>query len=306
MSTSKPLKVLVISDGKPGHYNQSLGLAEAMQRHCSAAGSGDLIIEQCAPLSFSQNLSLLLGLASLKRLCPQAIDADFVIAAGHRCHFSLWAISRAAQAKSVVLMKPSLPLNCFDYCIVPEHDGLKSNRRNVIQSRGALNRVVYRGEEKNQQFILLGGPSKHYHWDEADIVSQLQTVLASSTGSWQLVSSRRTPESSLALVSEALPQLTITRPDDVASDWLAKQMPSVQRCWVSPDSVSMVYECLTAQAEVGVLGLNPILNQGQASKQARNIQQLSQQGLLANTADALTPAAGFNEAERCASQLLSA
>lgn len=301
MSNSTSLKVLIISDGKPGHYNQSLGLAEAMQRQHSV----QLTIEQCAPLSFGQNLRLRLGLASLEKLCPQALNADFVIAAGHRCHFSLWALSRAVGAKAVVLMQPSLPLSCFDYCIVPEHDGLKSNRRNVIQSRGALNRVVYQGEEKSQQFILLGGPSKHYHWDEAGIVSQLQAVLLSNAETWKLVSSRRTPESSLALIAEALPQLTIVRPDDVASDWLARQMPSVQRCWVSPDSVSMVYECLTAQAEVAVLALEPMLKQGEPSKQAKNIQQLSQQGLLANGAEGLTPTEDFNEAERCARQLLS-
>jgi hypothetical protein len=67
----------------------------------------------------------------------------------------------------------------------------------------------------------------------------------------------------------------------------------------------MLYECLTAQAEVGVLHLEPIIKGKGATRQALNVAKLVQAGLVADLPEQLSVAETFNEAERCAALLLA-
>lgn len=299
MPNSTPINILIISDGKPGHYNQSLGLAEAMQRLHGA----EVSIEQISPLGKGQSLGLLLGLKKLPSVCPQAIKADYIIAAGHRCHLSLLALSRASNAKSVLMMKPSWPLSWFDYCVIPEHDGLLGSDR-VLVTKGAVNRIVYRGEKKSLQLILLGGPSKHFKWDEDLVVSQLQQITqVQATQEWQLVTSRRTPVEFVLRLQEEFDGLKLVQPVDVDSNWLASQLPLASHCWVSQDSMSMIYECLTAQAELGLIKL-PLAAGDKPNKVSLGVQQLVTEGFIADGIKPATQSCFLAEAERCAGLIL--
>lgn len=238
--------------------NQSLGLVHALQRGMAeqpSLQSACIDYEIVEPLNVVQSALLYLGLSKAPDSWPE--HCDVLIAAGHACHSSLIAAKKHYKAKSVLLMKPSLPLSCFDVCIVPAHDEV-AKADNVIVTEGALNPVVYGGEKKHLNMMLIGGPSKHFHWDDKQVLLQIKQQLekqAEVSKDWLLISSRRTPDSFYQLLHQEELPLTLLKPDDVEAGWLATQFPFANECWVSPDSVSMVYEALTAEAKVSVFSL---------------------------------------------------
>jgi mitochondrial fission protein ELM1 len=164
------------------------------------------------------------------------------------------AAGRTCGGKTVVMMKPSLPCSLFDLCVVPEHDDVKASVR-VLVTRGVLNRIrptpdkdPYRG------LILLGGPSKHYRWDDTTLLVQLREITSETRIHWTLATSRRTPDSMLQLLREDLPEVVDIVPwQETDKDWLPRQLDQAFRVWISEDSVSMVYEAMTSGAHCGLL-----------------------------------------------------
>ena len=97
----KTLTLWLLGDGKPGHENQSLGLADALSRRVpcevhrvSIAGKRGIVTRVKAALQASEGLPV----------------PDLVIGAGHATHFALLWLARKHRARSIVLMKPSLPM----------------------------------------------------------------------------------------------------------------------------------------------------------------------------------------------------
>ncbi|WP_324778926.1 mitochondrial fission ELM1 family protein [Thiobacillus sedimenti] len=240
------LSVWVISDAKPGHLNQSLGLAEALAR--------------AAPSTVHTLPALPAWRAWLALLLKRAPGGDLpspdlIIGAGHATHLTLLAARRARGGRTVVLMKPSLPRRWFDLCILPAHDGIAADRRTLV-TEGALNRVRPAAEHDPQcGLLLIGGPSPHFEWDADALHLQLRSILARTPETrWVLTTSRRTPADFAAGVPPA-PNLAIVPHTETAPDWLPAQLARCGNVWVTPDSASMVFEALSAGAAVGVFDL---------------------------------------------------
>jgi mitochondrial fission protein ELM1 len=294
----RSLTLWLIGDGKPGHENQSLGLAEAMQRHAacdiyriSITGKGGIIGRVLAALAQSAGLP----------------KPDFIIAAGHATHLALVCLSRKYQAKSIVLMRPSLPLRCFDLCIAPSHDfPKKPTRKNLILTRGAINRVHASDSPKTGKLILIGGPSKTHGWDGEAMLDMLARITADDCG-WQLTDSRRTPEGFLDQARVRLEGREIFSCQQTPPDWLPSKLREADEVWVSEDSVSMIYEALSSGARVGLL---PVPRLKPNSRVLLGIDELIEQRFLTpfsawQKAGHLTPAAEIlKEAERCAGIVL--
>ena len=124
--------------------------------------------------------------------------------------------------------------------------------------------------------MLLGGISAHYRWDDRDLVDQVQ-MLASvrSDVNWRLTTSPRTPDGTLQLLREALSgNVEIVPFNEAPLDWLPGQLRQAGQVWVTPDSVSMLYEALTGGAAVGIFDLERIGN----GRVARGVEQLLGEG----------------------------
>ncbi|MBA4503633.1 mitochondrial fission ELM1 family protein [Marinobacterium marinum] len=286
-------QVWIVSDGKPGHLNQSRGLAEALARRC------DVDISEQPPLGRLQALRLCFG-SGLPRMDDKPA---LIVGAGHATHLSLLALRRFYRTPVVVLMQPSLSTGFFDLCLIPEHDR-PSQRPNIVPTRGALNRMQPGVKTPGSGVVLVGGPSKHFAWDEVAVLEQVEALLAADTREWLVGSSRRTP----AHTEQALAALC--GPDFVPAaqtgpDWLPSQLAGTEVCWVTQDSASMVYEALTAGCRVGVL----TLDEGADNRVSRGVDGLRKQGIVSASPDwqlrhVTEPAAVFNEAERCAEYIL--
>ncbi|MBB5350636.1 hypothetical protein HNR46_000864 [Haloferula luteola] len=270
---SRPLSLCVLTDGKPGHQNQSLGLAEAIARRL--------------PAEISQ-LPVPTGKLGSWRLLPTPQPPpDLFIGAGHRTHAPLLQLSRRTGAPCVVLMKPSLPLGFFDLCLVPEHDLQRRIAANVLPTKGALNRVppTDPARPRHGGLLLIGGPSGSHSWDGPATLRRIRHLVAHSPHlPWMATDSRRTPASFLDELAAAVPELSIHPHTQTGPDWLPQHLASAQEVWVTEDSVSMIYEALSSGASVGLL---PVPRWKKSpSRVARGIDQLVATGWLTRYDDA--------------------
>jgi hypothetical protein len=282
------LQILVISDGKAGHENQSLGLAEALARRCPA---------KIQTLQLDMKKWIFFRLRAVVAKAAGLPRPHLVIAAGHATHPAAIWIARKYGARSISLMKPSLPISSFDLCICPEHDFIgKPVPHNVITTKGALNRVLPGKGEKLGKLFLIGGPSKTHDWNAAALTAQIKKV--AGDGAWQAADSRRTPEGYLSGLKKELPTLEIFPHQQTQPGWLAGKLATLETIWVTEDSVSMIYEALSSGAEVGVLEM-PRLKPN--ARVIRGLEALRAEGFF----DMENPPRPLAEADRCAALLAS-
>ena len=295
------LVVWRLTDGKPGHESQSLGLVEAF---------ADRVETEMRTLRAPGVM------ASLGCLCtggfPLAAshpDPDLIIGAGHATHLGLVAARRARGGRAIVLMTPTLPRRCFDLCLIPEHDQPPASD-DIIVTRGALNRI--RPRKRAQQdlgLILVGGPSRHFAWRDDDVIQQIAQLLqAEAATPWTLTTSRRTPPAlAERLLGMGDKRLRVLPFEETSAGWIAEQLDRAGSVWVSEDSASMVYEALTSGAAVGLL----TLQRSRPSRLSKGLDNLARSGWLTRFEDwqkgnALTPPpTPLNEAARCAAAILS-
>ena len=296
-----PLVVWIISDGKPGHLNQSRGMAEALARILPTD------IRIIPAVSRGQAVWRL-----LPKRWPTADlpHPDLIVGAGHATHLSLLAARRATGSPTAVLMKPSLPRRWFDFLIVPAHDQIEADARTFV-SQGALNRitpVLSPGPARAQRgLILVGGESRHFEWNSDAVATQIRSVLARTPElRWTLTTSRRTPDDFVSRLPH-FDTLEVVPHTATSPDWLLARLAESGTVWVTPDSVSMVTEALTAGADVGVFDLpvNPksrvgwaVAELADAHRITRFIQWCAHGTLYPNT----VPLA---EADRCANWILA-
>jgi mitochondrial fission protein ELM1 len=281
-----PTRILVISDGKAGHENQSLGLAEAMARLRPA---------EIHTLRLDMGKGFLGRLKSAVAAAAKHPRPHFVIAAGHATHPAALLAARKYGARSICLMKPSLPVSWFDVCICPEHDFIGMPvPPNVITSKGALNRVRPAEGGRSGKIFLIGGPSKTHGYDEGALVARIREIAAD--GGWQVADSRRTPETFLPALKKELPGLTVFPHRETQPGWLAAKLSTAESVWVTEDSVSMIYEALTGGAKVGVLDM-PRLRPD--ARVISGLDALKAEGYF----DAHDPPPPLAEADRCAATL---
>jgi mitochondrial fission protein ELM1 len=296
-----PLEIHVLSDGKPGHENQSFGLAEAIGRlrpvRISKIALGGV------PGPFAR---LKKAFAETKHLPAPRL----LIGAGHAVHPSLLALSRRHDVPCVLLMKPTLPAALFDLCLIPEHDlGDREPPDHVIATLGALNRVPPPSlQQRHGGLFLLGGPSSSHGWNGQAIQEAVCAIVAAcGNRPWRATDSRRSPAGTLETLAASCPALAVFPHADTGRDWLPQRLGEAAEVWVTEDSVSMIYEALSSGARVGLL---PVPSLKKAGRVARGIAKLADGGYVTRFAG-WSPQSGLagpprvlREADRCAGIVL--
>lgn len=297
----EPVTIWAIADGRPGHWNQVRGLVEALSRRVMVRD-----IAMTAP-------SRLQSTADLFKRRWHATDRypnpDFIIGAGHATHLPMLIARTSRGGRAIVLMRPTFPANMFDLCFVPETQ-IRKPHPNIVGTRGAINRVRRADSVDSEAgLILVGGPSRHVRWDSKSVLEQVFEVCTRSGDMhWQVSTSRRTPDDMLqALCDLGLLNATIIDGCRTEPDWLPETLGRTTTAWVTADSVSMVYESLTAGAAVGLLNV-PLRKR--SGKIARSIASLTERQELTTfedwqrTRQLVRPISDFNEADRCANEML--
>lgn len=292
----KPRVIWVLCDGKPGHENQSLGLAEALQRRV-ACEIHRIQLERAV---------IWTRLRQAVRMAEKLPAPDFLFGAGHATHVPLWWLARNTGAKSVVLMKPSLPLAFFDFCIAPYHDFPEGFQHpKVMLTHGALHRVTPGTELRSGGLILIGGPAQNAAWEGSTMEAILDSVV--QDGNWIIGDSRRTPSGWLNGLRGKWPNVQVVSHASTGSDWVRERMQRAEQVWVTEDSVSMICEAVGSGAQVGVL---PMPGGAQRLRVKRGIDGLVNAGYAVRletwekTRCLTHPVVPLHEAERCAQWLM--
>jgi len=292
------MHIVYVSDGKAGHRSQALGLFQAMQRQQANATFEEVSINDLPIISLIKAL-----FSSKTSLLQQA--PDFIFGVGSHTHFRVWLLGKVfKKANTVILMKPNLPIAWFDYAVIPEHDGILSNER-VIVTRGALNPI--RNENRHQAgriLIALGGSSKRHQWNHEKVLLSVQKIVECNSNSGIiLTTSRRTPVGFTDILKQQsfAKRLQICPVEQTPQGWIFEEMQKAEAVWVTEDSVSMIYEALTAGCRVGVIAMDRL----KQDRITNSVDILLEKKLIANVFDInlLPEGQVLQEADRVVYQL---
>ncbi len=224
-------KIVILSDGKAGHFKQSEVVAEILADFKEFHGQAGLkfeteriYVEYRSPF----HRTVLFCLAFLMKpwiqgrlhwLAPfftpetqkaiEQANADFIIAAGSGLAPLQMLLAQETGAKKIVIMNPPFPycMTDYDLAIVPAHDGgqvPKRTLRSVIMPSG------YKAHERGpdvQQLqeklgegtkpkiaVFLGGATRDYDLMVSDMEKLCSTLkrAASRAGDFMITTSRRT------------------------------------------------------------------------------------------------------------------
>ncbi|MBD1231168.1 mitochondrial fission ELM1 family protein [Acinetobacter seifertii] len=292
------MHIVYVSDGKAGHRSQALGLFQAMQRQQANATFEEVSIHDLPIFSLINAF-----FSSKKSLFKQV--PDFIFGVGSHTHFRVWLLGKIfKKAKTVILMKPNLPIAWFDYAVIPEHDGIPANSR-VIVTRGALNPI--RNENRHQKariLIALGGSSKRHQWNQEKVLLSVQQIVEHNPNSEIiLTTSRRTPAKFIDILRQQsfAQYLQICPVEQTPQGWIFEEMQKAEAVWVTEDSVSMIYEALTAGCRVGVITMDRL----KQDRITNSVDVLLEKKFIANVSDINLLPEGqlLQEADRVVHQL---
>lgn len=312
------MHMLYVSDGKAGHRAQALGLFAALQQQRSTArlhevSIGDLPLSgllfallcywlRCCFSIIVQSQKPPVQIPQLPQLQP-----NWIVGVGSHSHLRVMLLKCCfPHSKSIILMKPSWPLGCFDAVIAPQHDGLQPSST-VFCTLGVLNPL--QNEQRHQRgriLIAVGGSSKRHRFESAAVLQQIQQIVAQHPQAQILLTtSRRTPADFLSQLQAQISatQLAVYPVAQTPQGWIFEQMQLAEAFWVTEDSVSMLYEGLTAGCRVGVIAVMRL----KQDRVTRGVDGLLQKGrIAASTQLAQLPSAKpLNEAARVATWLLN-
>ncbi|MDR0476486.1 MAG: mitochondrial fission ELM1 family protein [Desulfobulbaceae bacterium] len=296
------MKIVAFFDGRPGHEKQTKGILEAVAALCP------LHVEDVhlPPNSWFKNI-LLSGNTSLFS------GADLLLGTGTATHAPMLAAKLRHRWPVATAMAPE-PLWrwAFDLCFVPVHDSVKA-AKNIFPTIGPATPLTDRGRhDAARGLILVGGTDpKSHSWNDHEIIGNIMEILAAEKDiTWHISSSPRTPaitETALSLLPEQFPSCRFFPYKETPAGWVENEYDASGQVWVTADSISMIYEALTAGCAVGLL---PVSWRQPGNKFQRSIDYLVEHDFIRLLADWRTgnrlqpPPAPLAEARRCAEEIV--
>lgn len=309
--TPKEWHVVALLDGRPGHEKQTLGIIQALQEKVPVQLIKINVSNFTVFDKVTQTCRLFLPGVGLSH--PQLDKADLLIGTGSRTHLPMLLYKKKYALPAVTCMTPPKHLRkCFDLCFVPEHDGEKEDG-NIMLTIGAPNSSQNkRQHQKECGLILLGGVDpKSHRWESCQVIKMVEKIVKTDSQKlWTISSSPRTPPDTSAMIRHLAGKyknIQFFDYTDTPRGWIEKQYDKNNEVWVTADSISMIYEAITAGCSVGVFPMEWIKEN---SKFKRNENVLIEKRLVTTfmsweqgsmLQDNRTE---LNEAQRCADRIL--
>ena len=152
------------------------------------------------------------------------------------------------------MLRPSYKINSFDLIIAPEHDFRRRNLpKNVILFQGSLAPTSQTPIDENKAIIAIGGPSKHYKFNEEILIKQVHYILSVyPKHQFEIFNSRRTPDTLNIKLKDGLNNFSNVKFIDLNSPESDKFQDSINKSslkFVTPDSSNLVFEALSANGQ---------------------------------------------------------
>lgn len=276
----EPRRILILSDGRPGHLNQSIAFA----RHLGYA-------YDICPVRFrwrgAKALSYLLDWCrcypvALFETGEYASSAAAVVSAGSETYFANKALARKLGAKSVAIMLPKGYVYNFDLIVAQQHDN-PPHRKNILCLPVNLSYVEPQGlakptPGKRVVSLIIGGDSRKSRLEADALRDQLPQVfnLFPEYDVWLTTSRRTSPEleSVLREFDYAFSVYYSERQLNPIPDFLEHS----EYVFITADSTSMISEAVSfGVAAVEILAIDP---RTKDKKLYRFIKSLENEGCL--------------------------
>ena len=209
---------------------------------------------------------------------------DIIVGAGNGTHkHMLTAKKKHHGAKTIVLMKPSIrPTQWFDVAIIPDMDKYYlGTPKNVISTKGVLSKYSDQEINKKTGLMVIGGKSRHFHFRKKVIQHQIEWLLNDKFADyqWKITTSPRSPDMA---TPEHKGNAEFFDWKETSEDWLTNEMQKNEITFLTPESVSVLYEALSTKTQVYVFHHEKHNSEyGEAStKVSKNIDKLKKDGSL--------------------------
>jgi uncharacterized protein len=306
------LKIIAFFDGRPGHEKQTRGILREL---------GQMVDIDLTEVKVSRRniLAELLDLAGLfissrDRREKGAPAANLLLGTGSQTHVPMLKMKQVTGAPAVTCMTPASYLrNFFDLCFVPYHDGIAAGA-NIMITTGPPNCAGPAGKKDSRKgLILIGGiDRKSHHWNSTEIAGYVRQLTGAEPAiGWTVATSPRTPVetvTALDAVAHDMTNVALRRFADTGPGWIEERYAECLKVWVTADSMSMVYEALSAGCRVGLL---PVRWTAEKNKFRRSAEYLIENGLAVPLSAWLAGREGewperepLNEAKRCAEEIV--
>lgn len=307
------MNITVFFDGSPGHEKQSLALVRALQTMLEVEVR-HVAVDSLSPFNRLVDTCRLFLLRDGGCRYPALGAADLLIGTGSRTHIPLLSCRKKYGVPAITCMTPDFHLrHMFDLCFVPRHDGVRAGANIFVTDGPPVLPMPEYPRDPAAGLILLGGIDRRSHfWNTAEVISYVQTIASRSPEiRWHLSSSPRTPEQTVQEVKDLaarLDNVVFFHYRDTPRGWIEEQYARARTVWVTADSMSMMYEALTAGCRVGVL---PLAWKHQKNKFQKSIDFLVEKELAVTYAAwqrgeaSWREEVNFNEAKRCAQAIVA-
>ncbi|HEM55244.1 MAG TPA: hypothetical protein ENO30_00630 [Thermodesulfobium narugense] len=203
------MKIIILSEGRPGHYNQAISLAKSIGL--------DYEIKNIPFVDFRTEIVRIFDNFISKKLARQLFIKFLdtkpekyigAIGAGNRVHPFLALFKKATGLPTISIFYPKFLPDIFDMVIVPYHDRAPDNPK-IHRIFGA---IYFKEKLKNEEInefkaklgsdgpwisIVIGGNSKHHRFESNKIIEGLELLFKNENlknYKYLLSTSRRTPE----------------------------------------------------------------------------------------------------------------
>lgn len=212
--SSREHSIVVLSDNKAGHLNQSMAVASWLKEELNKRGLRSSLPYQekeeiktlkpsyrykCCPVFLNIALK-----SKLYKLFPEkllgfcltgesfceisAVPVDYLISCGNSLSALNVIIKYINLSKNIIIMKPALPISNFDLAVIPAHDGTKA-ADNVVITRAAPN-IINRGlrasdvggisskldRNKKTLSLFFGGDTRFFKYQDSFIEFLILTL----------------------------------------------------------------------------------------------------------------------------------
>ena len=288
MSRTGITRALVLSDGRPGHFNQSIAL-------CRLLGVAFEVVEVSFRSGLARAVSHLfdffqLRSESLLRVGEFDADCQLVVSAGSRTYYANKVLAAKLGARSVAVLAPRGYRWDYDCLVIPDYDAAKPLPQVVttpvnlsylderlVAKRVAEFRERHPAGDKPAWGVIIGGDSGGSKMDAGKMAAALDRIEAMRTGEelW-VTTSRRTP-AAVETDLRGRPVGFLHLYSEEAYNPIPAFVQLCDRLFVTGDSTAMLSECVTAgSAAVDVL---LVANKTEA-KQHRFVRRLAKRGAV--------------------------
>jgi hypothetical protein len=269
------LRVLILSDGKAGHLNQSIAFAKLKGLEF------DVLEFQNSLKPLTYLLDFLGIYINLFALHVEDKNYKAVVSAGSSTYYANRYLAKKLGIKSIAIMMPrGFRLKGFDYILALKHDNPKQ-ANNIITLPIALATSEAKGHIKDSGVpslgIILGGNNSVFEMKKEDIKKVLDSIFANYPEHLKYITtSRRTPKEVEELLEDYSFDYKLIYSQNPSINPIPDFLKLCSELFITIDSASMLSEArANSEAKIHIIELKSDKKDTKFHRLAKQVEELS-------------------------------